>query len=171
MPITTNYGSWYKATHEATPAASILTAVGDYHADYDLDAIEEAYRDAIDEALPDGVFLTGDQLIGPYHEADQNFDGYPRDEDGRLDIGAIIRGIDLMAIVEANELWTIDQVVGELGFNGDSAKGTARKTLSRWGVDRYDMVDHPDSGRPQARYKAADVKAAKAAAPRPRRTA
>ncbi|THA29228.1 hypothetical protein E6R18_25315 [Streptomyces sp. A1277] len=168
MAVTTTYGSWLKHTHELTVGHTIRAAVGEFAADYDLDALENGYRTAVNAALPDGVFLVGDEFHGPYQDEDADFDGYALDEDGRLDIKTIVAGVDLYAIVEANELWTIDRVVEELGFKGDSAKGTARKTLSRWGVDRHDMVDHPDSGRPQARYKSADVKAAQVAAPRPR---
>lgn len=168
MSVSTPYGTWLNHTGEDNPAQSILTAVGGYADEYDLKAIEEEYRDAIDAALPNGVGMSGKEFVGPYYEADQDFDGYPQDDDGRIDIGAVVKGIDLEAIAERHLLWTIDQVADELGFKGASAKGTARKTLSRWGVERHDMVDHPESGRPQARFKAAEVKAAKAAAPRPR---
>ncbi|MER5277759.1 hypothetical protein ABT025_18650 [Streptomyces sp. NPDC002809] len=168
MAVTTTYGSWLNKTGELTIGHTIQAAVGEYADDFDLDAIKDDYVTAINAALPDGVFLAGDEFHGPYYDADADFDGYDLDEDGRLDIKAIVAAVDLMPIVEANEVWTIDRVAEELGFKGDSAKGTARKTLSRWGVERHDMVDHPDSGRPQARYKAADVKAAQAAAPRRR---
>ncbi|WP_258047454.1 hypothetical protein [Streptomyces sp. SM13] len=171
MSVTTPYGTWYNKAGELTVGNSVLGAVGDFEDEFDMDAIESDYRDAIEEALPDGVFLSGQEFTGPYYEADQDFDGYPQDDNGQLDIPAIIASVDLMAIVQKHELWTIDQVADELGFKGASAKGTARKTLSRWGVERHDMVDHPESGRPQARFKATEVKAAKAAAPRPRNTA
>lgn len=168
MAVTTNYGSWLNKANELTVGHTIQAAVGDYADEYDLDALEDDYLTAINAALPDGVFLVGDEFHGPYHDEDADFDGYAQDEDGRLDIAAIVNGVDLMKLVEQHELWTVDRVAEELGFKGDSAKGTARKTLSRWGVERHDMVDHPESGRPQARYKASVVKAARTAAPRPR---
>ncbi|MFE9850288.1 hypothetical protein ACFYPN_15960 [Streptomyces sp. NPDC005576] len=165
MSVTTSYGTWLNHAGEDSPAYTILNAVGDDYADFDLTAIETEYRDAIDAALPNGVGLSGKEFLGPYYEADREFDGYPVDEDGNIDIPAVIAGIDISTIVDRHELWAIDQVADHLDYKGASAAGTARKTLSRWGVARHDMVEHPDSGRPQARYRAADVKAARAAAP------
>ncbi|MGW2841867.1 hypothetical protein ACWCWD_29280 [Streptomyces sp. NPDC001493] len=165
MAVTTNYGSWLNRANELTVGHTINIVVGDYVDEYDLDGIDEDYRTAINAALPHGVFLVGDEFHGPYYDEDADFDGYPEDEDGQLDIAAIVESVDLMAIVERHELWTIDQVADHLGYKGTSATGTARKALSRWGVERHDMVEHPTSGRPQARYKAADVKAAQDAAP------
>lgn len=168
MAVTTTYGSWLNHASELTVDHTIQAAVGEYANDYDLNAVKDDYVTAVNAALPDGVFLVGDEFHGPYRDEDADFDGYNLAEDGRLDIKTIVADVDLYAIVEANELWTIDRVAEELGFQGASANGTARKTLSRWGVERHDMVDHPDSGRPQARYMAGAVKAAQAAAPRPR---
>ncbi|MGA5819742.1 hypothetical protein ACPC54_18015 [Kitasatospora sp. NPDC094028] len=60
------------------------------------------------------------------------------------------------------ELWTIDQVADYLGA---ASASSARRTLSRWGVTATDYVPHPASGRPQARYLADAVRAAKAGRP------
>ena len=60
-----------------------------------------------------------------------------------------------------DELWTIDQVVDYLGA---SSPGSARRTLSRWGVKAIEYRPGP-SGRPQAHYEAAAVRAAKQARP------
>lgn len=59
------------------------------------------------------------------------------------------------------EVWTIDEVAA---FLSASSTGSARKLLSRWGVCARDYRPSP-SGRPQARYSAAAVRAAKAARP------
>lgn len=53
------------------------------------------------------------------------------------------------------ELWTMDQVAEHLGIKPKSASGL----LSRRGVVRVDLIDHPVSKRPQARFRAAEVRA------------
>lgn len=65
------------------------------------------------------------------------------------------------------ELWTIDDVATYLRVKPGSARGT----LSRWGVKAHDYQPHPDSKRPQARFDAAEVKQAEAARPRRARSA
>jgi hypothetical protein len=66
------------------------------------------------------------------------------------------------------ELWTIDQVAE---FLGAASIKSASSTLSRWGVAAADYVPHPVSKRPQARYRADEVREAKASRPgRGRRT-
>ena len=62
------------------------------------------------------------------------------------------------------ELWTVEQVADHLGYRGPSAKGSARKQMSRWGVARHDVTDSP-TGRIAARYRADDVRAAAASRP------
>lgn len=62
---------------------------------------------------------------------------------------------------QRRELWTIDQVAEHLG----TQPGSARGTLSRWGVKAHDYQPHPSSGRPQARYDAEEVRAAHASRP------
>lgn len=153
MATTTNYGSWYNHTGEATVSASIAAAVAEFADDFDLDAIESDYLDAIDEALPSGVGLSGDQFLGPAYEDDQDFDGYPLDDFGALDIKAIIADIDLMAIVERHELWTADDAAGHLGYKGDNRAATARKKLSSWGIKAHSYRSHPrlDARRPSTR--------------------
>ncbi|TRV72586.1 hypothetical protein FKN01_29820 [Streptomyces sp. 130] len=60
-----------------------------------------------------------------------------------------------------SELWTRDEVADYLGI----APGSVRRQMSRWGIERTDTIRHPHSGRALARYSAAAVKAARAAAP------
>ncbi|MEU8136089.1 hypothetical protein [Streptodolium elevatio] len=60
------------------------------------------------------------------------------------------------------ELWTIDQAAEHIGA---ASTGSARKTLSRWGVTAVGYQRHPESGRPAARYLADDVRAAHANRP------
>lgn len=166
MSTNTVYGSWLNfEKHELTVGASIGTAVGDFGDDYDLDAIESDYRDAINEALPQGVSLSGDEFLGPYFEADQNFDGYPLTDDGGLDITTIIESVDLWPIVEKREQWTIAQVAEELGYKTESANAGARKKLSDWGVKAVAHRPNAESGRVQAYYSAQKVREAKASRP------
>lgn len=165
MATTTNYGSWLNTVGDLGVAYTIGIALGDYEDDYDVDAIKDEYLDAIDAALPNGVFLSGDEFIGPYHEEDQHFDGFPLDDDGELDIAAIVESIDLMAIVEKHELWTIDQVAEHLGYTTASAAGAARKKLSSWGVKAADHRPDQDSGRVKAVYLRREVEAAQQARP------
>lgn len=65
------------------------------------------------------------------------------------------------------ELWTIEQVAAYLRIQPGSARGT----LSRWGVSAYDYQPHPTSGRPQARFEADKVRTAEASRQRRARSA
>lgn len=57
---------------------------------------------------------------------------------------------------DGRELWSIHQVVEHLGA---ASTGSARRTLSRWGVEAVDY-QRGASGRPEARYDADQVRAA-----------
>lgn len=112
MTTTTSLGFWHGYTgdyfntlHDAVADALAVTgeslaATGEY--DYGLvDRVADAYRVAINDALPDSVQLCGDEFFGPAYEADRgDFAGYPLDADGGLDIAEIIAGVDLAAIVD-----------------------------------------------------------------------
>lgn len=100
MTTTTSYGTWNNRVepHALSVEQGVFEALGDFADDYDLDALTAAYRDAINEALPAGVSLCGDEFIGPYESQDWESAGYPVDEYNRLDIGAIVNGIDFQAI-------------------------------------------------------------------------
>jgi len=66
-----------------------------------LDRIIEDYRDEINNSLPPGVALSGNEFIGPVEH--DGWEGYPTTEDGDLDIAAIVESIDLSAIVERHD--------------------------------------------------------------------
>ncbi|WP_405149414.1 hypothetical protein OG589_14440 [Sphaerisporangium sp. NBC_01403] len=105
MTTTTTFGTWNNRVQdgELTVEQSVYVALGDYADDYDLDAVAADYRAAINDALPSSVSLCGDEFIGPYYAEDRDFDGYPTDEDDRLDIKAIVEGIDFWAIAAEHD--------------------------------------------------------------------
>lgn len=102
MTITSNYGAWHARVSNA--GITLEQGVGDaLDGEYDddtLDAIIDAYRAAINDALPPEVALCGNEFYGPACEADCDFAGYPHDEDATLDIDAIVASIDFWTIVE-----------------------------------------------------------------------
>lgn len=97
---TSSYGSWNRnvSDHSATLLGQVEDALNGEFTDDEVAAIAQAYRDAINDALPAGVSLCGDEFYGPAVELDTA--GYPVDEDGRLDIAAIIDSVDFWGIVE-----------------------------------------------------------------------
>ena len=101
--INTSYGTWNNRVDEYTLTLeeSVAGALDNYPG-IDTQAVIDAYRDAIDAALPDSVQLCGDQFYGPAgcEMVDFEADGFPVDEDGALDIQAIVQAIDFWAIAE-----------------------------------------------------------------------
>ncbi|MGA5820790.1 hypothetical protein ACPC54_23355 [Kitasatospora sp. NPDC094028] len=159
MVTTTNYGSWLNHTkHSLTPEAVILDFINGGGTEW-CERVDECgafslmgsdYRDAVQAALPDGVYLTGDEFIGPAYEKDQDWDG-------ELDISEIIEGIDLGPIVERwdpDAEWTIEDVADRIGAG---STGSARKTLSRWDIEAIGR--QPGRGG-QSIYRAENVIAA-----------
>lgn len=93
---TTSYGTWTTLIDRdaANFKASVDMNLGAYAEDYDVEGIVEGYAQAIADALPDGVSFVGNEFIGPAYQADCDWDGYPRTEDGALDIAAIVESVD-----------------------------------------------------------------------------
>ncbi|MEU0979074.1 hypothetical protein ABZ488_07625 [Streptomyces griseus] len=60
------------------------------------------------------------------------------------------------------ELWTVSMVARFLGFTGDSANGSARKQLSRWGLESR---GREPGRRGESQYSADEVRAKHAARP------
>ena len=106
MIVTTSYGTWANRVdpRALTVEQTIYETLGGYAGDYDIDAIAADYRDAINMALPEGVVLAGDEFIGPYYAEDATWGPELEDEDGRLDIKAIVDSVDLWAIVAKHEI-------------------------------------------------------------------
>lgn len=113
MTTTTSYGTWNNhgdrsnLTVEATVTDFINGGDSEWRERCEksgaFDAMVDDYRQAIADALPDGVSIAGNDFYGPYYAADKDFDGYPVDEDGDLDIAAIIADIDLGEIVDRHD--------------------------------------------------------------------
>jgi hypothetical protein len=105
MTTTTSYGTWNNRVepYAATFEQSVYEALGDYADNFDLDALTADYKAAINDALPSSVSLCGDEFIGPYYEADADFTGYPHDEEGRLDIKAIVETVDFWTIAARHD--------------------------------------------------------------------
>lgn len=95
-----SYGPWYRNVGDSsgTLLGQVESSLNGEFTDDEVTAVADAYRAAITAALPDGVQLCGDEFYGPAVELDTA--GYPVDEDGRLDIAAIIDGVDFWGIVE-----------------------------------------------------------------------
>lgn len=171
MTTTTSYGTWCNRVNEfeTSPEDGINAYLGDSDADeYDMDAIRQAYRDAIDAALPADVSLCGNEFIGPAYPEPGEFDDYPQDEDGALDIRAIIEELDFDPgdTFERYELYTLEHI-GRWVLDSkakDPAKAAAA-AVSKLGVKAFAYRPHPESGRAQAWYRVGDVKDALAARP------
>lgn len=106
MTTTTDYGTWNnhgdrgELTVEATVANFLNGGDTDWQERVEssgaFDKMVADYRDAIQAALPDGVYLTGNEFIGPAYEADHTWEG-------ELDLHGRIEGIDLGPIVERHD--------------------------------------------------------------------
>lgn len=167
MTTQTVYGTWCNRVDSTTssPDDAVDTFLTDWPETYDRVAIKAAYRQAIQDALPADVSLVGNEFVGPVALEEGEFDGYPVDEHGGLDLEAIVEDIDLAEIAERHELIDISEVAERLGYKGDSAAASARKRLSSWGVKRAQVREHPTSGRLQSLFLSGEVDAAIASRP------
>lgn len=112
MPTTT-YGHWTTLVDHtsSTLEQAVLEFISGADSDWiaalknsgALEDIIAEYREAINDALPPGVALSGNEFIGPFEHAPDAWDGYPTTEDGDLDIAAIVESVDLSAIVERHD--------------------------------------------------------------------
>lgn len=104
---TTSYGTWASRVEHAEHLGvedTVINALSDAHfGATDTAAIITAYREAINAALPNGVELRGEEFFGPADPVQGDFDGFDLDEDGCLDIDAIIRSVDFYGIAERVE--------------------------------------------------------------------
>jgi hypothetical protein len=108
MSTTASYGTWESRVEDAdtTVERTVTNALADgMCGETNTAAIVAAYRDAVNAALPASVTLRGEEFFGPagYEVVDFESDGYPVDEDGGLDIDAIVRAVDFWGIVKQLE--------------------------------------------------------------------
>jgi len=109
MNVTTSYGTWnnHGDSSNLSVEATIVDAIngGDSYwrermeTSGALDRIASDYRDAIDNALPEGISISGDEFIGLHH-TDPDY----TDEIGDFDISEAIQGIDLFEIVQKHDV-------------------------------------------------------------------
>lgn len=106
MVTTTGYGTWCNRVDSMNVSveATVADAFGPEGAEgFDFDAIVADYRDAINEALPERVTLSGNEFIGPAHPEDITWGDELDDGYGDLKIKEIVDGVDLQAIIGKHE--------------------------------------------------------------------
>lgn len=173
---TTSYGTWCNRvnTYSTSPESDVLDYIngGDnawqelLEKSGALEEIQLEYRQAIDAVLPPSISLCGDEFIGPADPEDNEFDGYLTGEYGDLDFKAMVEDIDLGPIVERNEPLTLEDIGRwEMKSTAKDPAKAASKAMSRLGVKPFTYHPHPKSSRPQALYRAGDVREALAKRP------
>ncbi|WP_399554228.1 hypothetical protein OG582_40600 (plasmid) [Streptomyces anulatus] len=168
---TTSYGTWCNKVNQfsTSPDSDVLDYIngGDnawqtrLEESGALELIQDEYREAINAALPDSVALAGDEFIGPAYPEDDEFDGYPTDEHGTLDLKALIEDIDLQPIVDRNDPLTLEEIGRwEMKSTAKEPAKVASMAMKRAGLKPHTYLPHPESNRPQAIFlKGAVVKA------------
>lgn len=88
MTTTTSYGTWDNVNSSSSSSVedSVAVALSEFAADYDLDGLVVAYREAINAVLPKDISLNGNEFYGPY----------PREA-----------ALDLAELVESVDFWTL----------------------------------------------------------------
>ncbi|MFI0967140.1 hypothetical protein ACH4S8_38000 [Streptomyces sp. NPDC021080] len=104
----TGYGSWcnHGDSHNVSVGATVADAVTNADSDWiermtatgGFARIEDDYRAAINEKLPDRVSLAGNDFYGPAYEDDYTW------APGTLNMREIIQGIDLGKIIERHDV-------------------------------------------------------------------
>jgi hypothetical protein len=176
MTTTASYGTWCNrvSQYSTSPDADVLDVINGGDADWRelldetgaLAEIKAAYRRAIDAKLPPSVALCGDEFIGPAYPDDDEFEGYDTDDEGGLDIRALLEDIDLSAIVDYYDPYTLEQIGRDLlKSKAKEPAKTASGVLSKLGLKPVTYYRDPDSKRPQALYYAGVVREALAKRP------
>lgn len=143
---------WSDLTGQLTVTAAVYNALGhDQISLYDTAGLEDAYRAAVDEALPDGVLLAGDTVVCG-------------EETSRSGIAAAVRAVGIAEMAGHYRLWDRGDV-SLLLYGTRDRKQSAGTRMSAWGVKAclYRAADH--DMRPRAYYRKGEVEAAYRAAP------
>ena len=107
MTTTTSYGSWGGFTHEARVEDGVAAYLNEFAEDYDVSGLVAAYREAINEALPEDVSLHGDEFYGPY----------PKSADMNERIREAIESVDLTPIAERFDRVAVPDVCPTCGYD------------------------------------------------------
>lgn len=103
----TVYGLWSNYSGDTlTPEATLDNALVNAEAEWRekveetgaFDKMADAYRDAIDNALPEGVNLVGEQFYGPFQRPDEM-----EDFEDFEDITAGLDSIDIQKIIDTHD--------------------------------------------------------------------
>ncbi|MFE1130781.1 hypothetical protein [Streptomyces sampsonii] len=165
----TSWGNWSKVSaYSTSPDADITDYLSGGDSDWcelmeksgAYDLICKAYRDAINEALPAGVSLAGDEFLGPYEIEEGEFDGYPTTEDGDVDLKACLEGIDLGQICDRFDVLTLDDIAREMGSKAKEPAKAASRAMQRGKVEPLARVQLDGWAQPRAVYLAEQVRAA-----------
>lgn len=173
---TTSYGTWCNQVNEysTSPDADVIDAIGGGDTDWQqlleasgaLATIQSQYRDAIEAALPPGVSLCGDEFIGPAYPDDDEWDGYPVDDMGSIDIKACVEDIDLQPIIECNDITTLEEIGRyTLKSTAKNPASAASQAMKRLGVKPIARCQIDGEGQARAVYNAAQVRDALASRP------
>lgn len=99
----TSYGTWLTEVdrESTTVERTVLEAFGSEGPPdgVDVDQLAADYREAINEALPEGVTLSGNEFYGPAEPAAGQPDGYLLNRRGELNVEAIVNDVDFWKIV------------------------------------------------------------------------
>lgn len=96
---TTKLGSWVSVIGSVSPYDDLVNATGNSDVDFDMDAAENDYRNAIHQMLPGSLNLIGDEFIGDIDddEIPENWDVTLKEE---------LQNFDLWPILDAHMLTT-----------------------------------------------------------------
>jgi hypothetical protein len=140
------YGDFYHYAGVSAPA-DVITSYLSGDAEFSElcvlsgahDDMVSDYIDAVNSALPDGIVLAGSEFIGPADDRyDRSVHALIREAIDSADVDAIVQrhGRKVPTLPEGE--WDAKQVAEHLGL---SSPGSARKTLSRWGIRACEYVN------------------------------